>query len=156
MSHIRRVPLEHLYNCRDLGGYACEVPEGIERISYPLQKEEAPKQEKEAEKTLEEVLAENEKKEAMGAFEKSLSDGYVKTMEECPEKVAGVLNLIAEKLEKGAVLFHCTMGKDRTGVTAALIFLICGVSESDIVSDYQISAVCMEKNPGNYDGRIKD
>lgn len=37
------------------------------------------------------------------------------------------------------VLFHCTAGKDRTGVTAALLLLLAGVSETDIVADYQVS-----------------
>ena len=89
MENLKRIPFEHLYNCRDLGGYACaggtvawhrlyraeapcnlteaewekmkemgvrtvidlrspmeqksapyETPEGVERISYPLQQYE--------------------------------------------------------------------------------------------------------------------
>ncbi|MDO5441181.1 MAG: tyrosine-protein phosphatase [Bacillota bacterium] len=36
----------------------------------------------------------------------------------------------------GAVLIHCTSGKDRTGMTAALICTILGVSREDIFDDY--------------------
>ena len=36
------------------------------------------------------------------------------------------------------ILFHCTAGKDRTGVAAALILKALGVSREDIVEDYTI------------------
>ncbi len=39
----------------------------------------------------------------------------------------------------GGVLFHCTAGKDRTGVTAAILLKLAGVDELDIVADYQVS-----------------
>lgn len=38
--------------------------------------------------------------------------------------------------EDGAVLFHCTSGKDRTGMTAAILCSILGVSREDIFDDY--------------------
>ena len=40
----------------------------------------------------------------------------------------------------GAVLFHCTAGKDRTGMVAALLLALAGVPRQDIVHDYAISA----------------
>lgn len=42
---------------------------------------------------------------------------------------------------EGCMLFHCTTGKDRTGMIAALLLSICGVSEEDIVADYCVSEV---------------
>jgi protein-tyrosine phosphatase len=39
----------------------------------------------------------------------------------------------------GAVVFHCTAGKDRTGVLAALLLATLGVSEDDIASDYALT-----------------
>ena len=41
--------------------------------------------------------------------------------------------------DKGAVLFHCTSGKDRTGMTAAAICCILGVDRGTIYDDYLIS-----------------
>lgn len=38
--------------------------------------------------------------------------------------------------KEGAVLFHCFAGKDRTGIAAAIILTILGVSKDDIFSDY--------------------
>lgn len=38
--------------------------------------------------------------------------------------------------EKGAVLFHCFAGKDRTGMAAAIILTLLGASKEDILTDY--------------------
>ncbi len=43
--------------------------------------------------------------------------------------------LLAAKTDS-AVLFHCTAGKDRTGIAAALILYALGVSEQSIMEDY--------------------
>lgn len=40
---------------------------------------------------------------------------------------------------KGSVLFHCSAGKDRTGVISALLLLLAGVQKPDIIADYHIS-----------------
>ena len=39
----------------------------------------------------------------------------------------------------GGVFFHCTAGKDRTGVVSAILLALVGVSDEDIVYDYAIS-----------------
>ena len=36
-------------------------------------------------------------------------------------------------------MFHCTAGKDRTGVLAAVVLYLLGAYESDIVADYEVS-----------------
>ena len=38
--------------------------------------------------------------------------------------------------EKGAVLYHCTQGKDRTGIASALILAALGASRETIVADF--------------------
>ncbi len=40
---------------------------------------------------------------------------------------------------ESGVLFHCTAGKDRTGVVSAVLLSLAGVSDEDIVDDYVIS-----------------
>ena len=37
------------------------------------------------------------------------------------------------------LLFHCTAGKDRTGVTAMLILSVLGVADDDILDDYELT-----------------
>lgn len=51
--------------------------------------------------------------------------------------IAQVLRIIAHS--PSAVLFHCSAGKDRTGVITAILLMLCGVDESDILADYQVS-----------------
>jgi len=46
----------------------------------------------------------------------------------------------------GPVLFHCSTGKDRTGVAAALLLMALGVSEADIVADYLFSLDQVREN----------
>ncbi len=40
---------------------------------------------------------------------------------------------------EGAVLWHCSQGKDRTGIAAALLLAALGVSEETILSDYLLT-----------------
>lgn len=40
---------------------------------------------------------------------------------------------------KGGVIYHCTAGKDRTGVISALLLSLAGVQQVDILADYIIS-----------------
>jgi protein-tyrosine phosphatase len=51
--------------------------------------------------------------------------------------VANTLRVIAEG--EHAVVFHCTAGKDRTGVVAALLLSSLGVPDDVIVADYHLS-----------------
>ncbi len=41
--------------------------------------------------------------------------------------------------DEGAVMFHCSAGQDRTGVTAALILLTLGVDRDTVLRDYHLS-----------------
>ena len=42
-------------------------------------------------------------------------------------------------LDSGPSLFHCTAGKDRTGLLAMLILWTVGVPEADVVADYGLT-----------------
>jgi protein-tyrosine phosphatase len=43
----------------------------------------------------------------------------------------------------GPIVFHCTAGKDRTGVVAAVLLRALGVADETIVADYALSEVYM-------------
>lgn len=64
---------------------------------------------------------------------------YQLTLQSRQEAIAEVLRLIADAHE-GVVLFHCTAGKDRTGIIAALLLGLAGVETQDIVADYAETA----------------
>ena len=53
------------------------------------------------------------------------------------EKVANIVRTIINLSEEEyAVFFHCTEGKDRTGLIAALLLLILGADRQTIIDDY--------------------
>jgi protein-tyrosine phosphatase len=79
---------------------------------------------------------------AVEAFEEGrtigLADLYIHTMEHSKESIGQVFRRMAEA-KPGAILFHCSHGKDRTGLIAALLLLLAKVSDADIVENYRIS-----------------
>lgn len=54
-----------------------------------------------------------------------------------PALVGQVLRLMA--CSEGCTLFHCTAGKDRTGIISMLLLSIAGVQREDIIANYQVS-----------------
>ncbi|MDB5530306.1 MAG: protein tyrosine/serine phosphatase [Devosia sp.] len=64
---------------------------------------------------------------------------YRDALDRCGDRIAQVLGAIAGAPE-GMVLFHCTVGKDRTGIVAALLLLLADVAEDDIITDYALTA----------------
>ncbi|MDO4816505.1 MAG: tyrosine-protein phosphatase [Bacillota bacterium] len=69
---------------------------------------------------------------------KSLYPLFV-SLDHCVEHFAEFFRILLDT-EDGAVLFHCTMGKDRAGTAAALALYALGVSRESIVKDYLITA----------------
>lgn len=56
---------------------------------------------------------------------------------ECFENLKSIIKYVVNAREN--LYFHCTEGKDRTGVVAAVIYLILGVSKEDIYADYMLT-----------------
>ena len=61
--------------------------------------------------------------------------------EPCRAALHEVLTAIfAHDFEKGAVLWHCTAGKDRGGIVSSLVLAALGVSREEIMKDYAVNA----------------
>jgi len=57
--------------------------------------------------------------------------------------MARIFGLIAAT--RGPLLFHCTAGKDRTGVVAAILLMLAGVPREEIMADYILTAAYMRE-----------
>lgn len=58
------------------------------------------------------------------------------------KRLVGSLELIADR-NNHPLVFHCSVGKDRTGVLAAMLLAAAGVMDEDIIHDYTLSAPFM-------------
>lgn len=67
---------------------------------------------------------------------------YIAMAEESREWAKKVLTIAAENT--GALLYHCTTGKDRTGLMTCYLLSIAGVEKPDIVADYSVSQIFLE------------
>ena len=61
--------------------------------------------------------------------------------EPCRAVLHEVLTAIfTHNFEKGAVLWHCTAGKDRCGIVSSLVLAALGVSRKEIMKDYAMNS----------------
>lgn len=72
----------------------------------------------------------------------TLADDYVAILENFGPQMAQTMTTIARAPE-GGVLFHCHAGKDRTGITSALLLRLAGVPLSIAAEDYALTTVCL-------------
>lgn len=168
MGSIKRLTLENVINCRDLGGYQCEngvtefnrflrcgMPitptqdDIIKLLQYGVSTVIDLRGDWECEtmpsvfKFLEGVDYHHYCLFEINAatstdFDGSLEKSYEIGIENYKENYAKVLNIIANAKD-GCILYNCYFGKDRTGVLTALLLSIAGVSAEDIIADYQVS-----------------
>lgn len=73
---------------------------------------------------------------------------------ECQRQFARFLRLVVET-ENGAVLYHCTQGKDRTGIASALLLAALGVGRETIVADFDATNKVYEKDVNKYTRRVR-
>jgi protein-tyrosine phosphatase len=59
-------------------------------------------------------------------------------------KIVQALEVIADA-ENHPLVFHCAVGKDRTGMLAAMLLTLLGVGETDIIQDYTLSEPYMDE-----------
>jgi protein-tyrosine phosphatase len=71
---------------------------------------------------------------------------YLPHLERMPERSQRVLQAMAQAPD-GTVLFHCVIGRDRTGMIAMLLLSHLGVEPEAIVEDYLHSVVNLPPQP---------
>ena len=71
-----------------------------------------------------------------GAIPDRMSTVYKSLLDNDALSIREVMNAIDRYGSDGCTLFHCRVGKDRTGVMAMLLLGLAGVSDADILDDF--------------------
>lgn len=171
MHLARRLPLERLYNARDLGGFPT-ADGGVTRFGVFV-RSEAPCRLPPGDLDYLKDYGVRAALDLRGADEIALRPSDLAscvTCHACPlegDAESFVLNepvrwervYIARAEENrlwtktalelaarqaGCLLYHCTTGKDRTGLITCYLLSIAGVSREDIAADYCVSEVYLQ------------
>jgi protein-tyrosine phosphatase len=81
-----------------------------------------------------------------GTFPASMSEMYIGLLENSSASCKAVFDIFADN-SLSHYLFHCTAGKDRTGVTAMLLLALAGVPDELIAEDYSYTQYITEPVP---------
>ncbi len=73
-----------------------------------------------------------------------LGTQYREMLDDAGDQIVGALEALAAPEAQPAV-FHCTAGKDRTGLLSAIVLALLGVPEDTVVADYALSGAAMER-----------
>ena len=75
----------------------------------------------------------------------NMAEIYLHRIREQPfvKRLVDALEIIAEQ-DNHPLVFHCSAGKDRTGVLAAVVLTALGIADDDVVEDYVLSAPLMK------------
>ncbi|WP_060179104.1 tyrosine-protein phosphatase [Streptomyces sp. IMTB 1903] len=72
-----------------------------------------------------------------------LADRFAEVAEDGAQEIRQVLETIAEA--PGPAVFHCTSGKDRTGLIAAFVLTVLGVPEEQVLADFALTELATER-----------
>ena len=74
--------------------------------------------------------------------------------EDCQRCYADFMRMVVETPE-GAVFFHCTQGKDRTGLASAYLLSALGVDRETVIADFDLTNRIYEKDVKKFTRRVK-
>lgn len=171
MNGLRRINLEQAINVRDLGGYptpdGCTPYGRFIRADNMVGLTEADLETlyQAGVRTVIDLRTPGERERQPGSFEnwrdvrvvpcsllgesldsftgfmRSLGENYSEMIVRDRDHYRDLFEIILSENQRGGILFHCTAGKDRTGVTAALLLGLAGCEDADIVADYALTDI---------------
>ena len=80
-----------------------------------------------------------------------LAERYLELAHDGKAELRQAIEVLAAS--EGPAVFHCMAGKDRTGIVAALILTLLGVSEPDIVADFALSGLAADRFTADWRAR---
>ncbi|WP_433655311.1 tyrosine-protein phosphatase [Nocardia sp. CA-128927] len=72
-----------------------------------------------------------------------LAERFLEVANDGVDEIRRALEVIAEA--DGPTVFHCASGKDRTGLLAALVLTLLGVSDEQIIEDFALTELATER-----------
>jgi protein-tyrosine phosphatase len=84
------------------------------------------------------ILPDADDHAALGHLNSPLPERYYRYLRRAADRFVEVLETIAAD-DALPLVFHCSAGKDRTGVVAALLLGCLGVDSETVVSDYAVT-----------------
>lgn len=72
----------------------------------------------------------------------------------CMRQMAAFLRLVVDAGDV-PILFHCTQGKDRTGIASALLLAALGADRDTIVADFDVTNQIYEKDVRKFTRRVR-
>ena len=195
------LPLEHVPNARDLGGYVgfdgrkikmhrllrtgklCQmtkedetfllnygltkiidlrspkeikitpdvIPAGIEHIDNPIHGNQSAETDQKIAQ-----LKKTYTKDQYAGFKTMCHQYYSSVSQEYSQKAFRSLLNIFANTKDGAIIFHCSEGKDRTGLATVLILYLLGVDMETIRQDYLFSNLMLGKYQAMMNQKIVD
>ena len=134
LEHLRELGLRLICDLRTPG----EIKRLPDRVPKTTRWAATPAQEGDFDKSMLSTLLFNRK-----IIPELMRQSYPKLLVENAHYFGAILSLYANPDNLPAV-FHCTAGKDRAGLTAALLLGLLGVPEKTIVEDYTLSNLAFE------------
>jgi len=131
LERIRALGIEVVFDLRtqmELDQNPNRLPDEVEYVHMPMSSQVA------VQKGLLDRIVDGD----IGSYTKAdMADGYLRML----DRFTGYLSTMVTAVAEGRkVLFHCTAGKDRTGITAMTLLTNAGVADSHVLDDYEISA----------------
>jgi protein-tyrosine phosphatase len=72
-----------------------------------------------------------------------LADRFAEVALDGADELRRALEIIAD--DEGPLVFHCTSGKDRTGLLAAVLLGLLGVGDDDIAADFALTELATDR-----------
>ncbi|MBQ8229005.1 MAG: tyrosine-protein phosphatase [Clostridia bacterium] len=168
MATYKRLPLKNIINCRDLGGYPCDIgvtefgrfircaiPETpdkndiVELLKHGVNTVIDLRDKAEAQRNpsvfkfldgvdYHHICLLEFNPAAVECFGRDLEKSYEYSIEHHKADYKKALEAIADAKD-GCIMYHCYFGKDRTGLLSVILLHIAGACIEDIIADYQVS-----------------
>ncbi|PBL02875.1 hypothetical protein ARMGADRAFT_913359 [Armillaria gallica] len=137
-EQIKKLGITKVYDLRsdtEMAKYNAPLPEieGVDVIKTPVFK---------LEDYSPEVMAKRYQLYARGDIE-AFMELYSQILDNGGPAFSAILRHVRDRPNEG-LIFHCTAGKDRTGVVAAILLKLAGVDNDSIADDYALSRVGRE------------